>query len=280
MLLRHVAIVSESGNVNAADVSIAAAAIQKQVTRDFSPIWEIDATVDGFSALEDVPIDYWPVIIEDNIKEPGAAGVHKDDNGQPFALVQASEGWQLTTSHECLEMLADPFGNRLVAGQSPKEDQGRVEFLVEVCDPPEDAQFAYTSNGILVSDFLTPHYYDPVTSSGVRYSYTGAIQAPRTVLQGGYLSWHDPVSDHWFQEQFFDAQPKFVDLGILTAAESLRSEIDKHTIVPQRQKGLLKTAPFVRKAYAMRAAASSSGSSRASRLHNRIEEVRRASGDR
>jgi hypothetical protein len=72
-------------------------------------------------------------------------------------LVQASEGWQLTTSHEWLEMLADAFGNRLVAGQSPKEDQGRVEFLLEVCDPPEDAQFAYTSNGILVSDFLTPH---------------------------------------------------------------------------------------------------------------------------
>lgn len=105
-------------------------------------------------------------------------------------------------------MLADPFGNRLVAGQSPKEDQGRVEFLVEVCDPPEDAQFAYTSNGILVSDFLTPHYYDPVTSSGVRYSYTGAIQAPRTVLQGGYLSWHDPVSDRWFQEQFFGNRTK------------------------------------------------------------------------
>src|SRR5438046_3467035 len=132
MLLRHVAIVSESGNVNAADVSIAAAAIQKQVTRDFSPIWEIDATVDGFSALEDVPIDYWPVIIEDNIKEPGAAGVHKDDNGQPFALVQASEGWQLTTSHECLEMMADPFENRRVAGQSTKHDQGTAGLRGEV----------------------------------------------------------------------------------------------------------------------------------------------------
>jgi hypothetical protein len=65
-LLLHVAIVSESDNVNAGDVSIAAAAIQKQVARDFGPIWEIDATVDGFSALEDVPIDYWPIIIEDN----------------------------------------------------------------------------------------------------------------------------------------------------------------------------------------------------------------------
>lgn len=281
MLLRHVAIVSESKNVSAADVSIAAAAIQKQVSRDFSPLWRIDATVDGFSKLEDVPIDYWPVVIEDKINEPGAAGVHMDDNGQPFALVEANEGWQLTTSHETLEMLADPFGNRVVAGQSPMDGQGRVEFLVEVCDPPEDAQFAYTSNGILVSDFLTPNYYDPVTSVAVRYSYTGNIKAPRTVLPGGYLSWHDPVTDHWFQERFFTDQPEFEDLGVLSAdAESLRSEIDKLTPVPQRARGLSRTAPFLKKAYAMRAAASSSGNSRATRLHSRIEQVRRAAGDR
>ena len=31
-------------------------------------------------------------------------------------------------------MLVDPFGNRLVAGASPKLDQGRVSFLVEVSD--------------------------------------------------------------------------------------------------------------------------------------------------
>ncbi|MDJ0346198.1 hypothetical protein QMK19_16000 [Streptomyces sp. H10-C2] len=34
-------------------------------------------------------------------------------------------------------MLGDPWGNRLVAGQSPKPGQGAVEFLVEVADPPE-----------------------------------------------------------------------------------------------------------------------------------------------
>jgi hypothetical protein len=32
-----------------------AAALQKQATRDFSPIWEVPATVDGFVRLEDVP---------------------------------------------------------------------------------------------------------------------------------------------------------------------------------------------------------------------------------
>ena len=41
----------------------------------------------------------------------------------------AEDVWSLTASHECLEMLADPFGNRLIAGDSPKPDQGRVQIL-------------------------------------------------------------------------------------------------------------------------------------------------------
>lgn len=44
----------------------------------------------------------------------------------------------------------------------------------------------------------------------------------------GRGSWHDPVSDHWFQETFFSGtKPKFPDLGKLTAAAgSFRSQID------------------------------------------------------
>jgi hypothetical protein len=64
--------------------------------------------------------------------------------------------WSVTASHECQEMLADPFGNRLVSGPSLAPDQGNVEYLVEVCDPVEDLGFAYLINGVLVSDFYTP----------------------------------------------------------------------------------------------------------------------------
>src|SRR5262249_60797197 len=84
-------------------------------------------------------------------------------------------------------MLADPFGNRVVAAQSVKPGQGRVRYLVEVCDPSEDTQYGYTVNGLLVSDFYTPHFFDPVKNTAVRYSFTGAITAPRTLLRGGYL---------------------------------------------------------------------------------------------
>jgi hypothetical protein len=231
MLTRQVALVSEVPAITASELSNVSAAIQKQVTRDFGPIWDVNATVDSFQKLEDVPLGYWPVLVQADIHQAGALGIHLDKNNQPFALVTHDENWSLTVSHETLEMLADPFGNRLVASDSPKPDQGRVEFLVEVCDPSEAAEFAYTVNGVTVSDFYTPSYFDPVVGEGVRYSFTGAITEPRQVLSGGYLSWHEPVSDHWWQEIFFDAQPEFRDLGsataVLKAGESLRSMVDR-----------------------------------------------------
>jgi hypothetical protein len=230
-LLRQLALVSESASISFSDLTRVSAALQKQAARDLSPAWDISATVDAFAKLEDVPTGYWPVIVRDDIGFD-AAGIHLDKDNQPFALVTSGDGWSVTASHETLEMLVDPFGNRLVAGDSPKEDQGRVEFLVEVCDPSEAAEFGYTVNGVAASDFYTPHFFDPVRSNGVQYSYTGAIKEPRQVLRGGYLSWHDPVSDHWWQLQFFGASPQFVDLGKMTASAkegSLRAQIDRIT---------------------------------------------------
>ena len=229
--LQHVALVSETDKVAFPALAKVSAALQKQASRDLAPIWNISATVDAFGSLDDVPIDYWPIIVRDDIEVNGAAGIHLDKDGHPFALAQFSQGWSLTASHECLEMLVDPMGNRTKAGKSPKPGQGRVEFLVEVCDPSEADEFSYAVNGIVVSDFYTPEYFAPASSSGARYSFTGAITKPRQVLKGGYLSWHDPVSDHWFQEAWFEgAKPSFRDLGVLNNAEgSIRTQIYQRT---------------------------------------------------
>ncbi len=233
IIVQHVALVSESDSVSLAEAAQVSAALQKQVVRDFGSIWLLQATVDAFETLEDVPLGYWPMIVMDNIGFD-AAGIHLDRDGQPFALITSGGGWALTASHECLEMLADPFGDRLVAGDSPKPDQGRVEFLIEVCDPSEAAEFGYTVNGILLSDFYTPRFFDPVVANGVRYSFTGAIREPRDVLRGGYLSWHDPVSNDWWQETWFSGnQSQFVNLGPLDLEiGSFRSQIDRLTNQP------------------------------------------------
>lgn len=232
MSLKFIALVSEIPQTSVSELTNVSAALQKQVLRDFAPIWNEPATVDVFFNLEDVPIGYWPVIIRDDIGFPGSAGIHLDHDGQPFGLVQHSRTWPLTASHEILEMLADPFGSRVIAGNSIKPGQGRVEYLVEVCDPSEAYQFGYQVNGIQLSDFYTPHYFDPVQAAGVRYSFTGAIKKPREVLKGGYLSWRDPITNHWWQQDFLGAKKIFRDLGVLSAnaiRENIRFEIDRRT---------------------------------------------------
>jgi hypothetical protein len=225
-MLRHIGIVSQSKKLKAADVAATAAAVQKQVSRDFGPIWQVEATVSYFAKLTDVPLGYWPVIIKDNINEQGAGGVHLDDNKQPYALVQAEDYWQLATSHETLEMLADPFGSRLQTGVSPKRGEGRVQFLVEVCDPCEATAYAYHVNGILISDFFTPHFFDPAVTPAARYSFTGAITQPRQVLKGGYLSWFDPVTKHWLQEDYLGSKPRIRDLGPMNIRDTIRGTLD------------------------------------------------------
>src|SRR6266487_6958462 len=165
MLPMQVALVPENEQVGitVSNLTRVAAALQKQVTRDFGPVWEVDGTVDAFASLEDVPLGYWPIIISRDAPD-FALGFHSDQEGQPFSLVRFTANWSLTASHECLEMLADPFGDRVVPGFSLREDQGRVSYLVEVCDPCERAPFAYTSNGTWVSDFYTPDFFDPTIS--------------------------------------------------------------------------------------------------------------------
>jgi len=277
MLNRNLALVADTKKITPSQLTKVAAALQKQATRDFGPLWDIQANVSGFARLQDVPTDYWPVIVRDDIKTPGAAGVHEDKNRQPFALVQFSDAWSLTASHETLEMLADPFGNRLVAGKSPKRAQGRVNFLVEVCDPSEDQQFAYTVNGVTVSDFYTPHFFDPVSESNVRYSYTGAVKGPRTILQGGYLSWGVPETNEWFQMIWFDtAKPVFRSLGVLSGTGSLRATIDRLTPTPLKTTKLPTESPLRAAARDAFQEVGDSSVGRAKFLRKQIEEIKKA----
>ncbi len=242
MLSKHIALVSKTNKIKSGELQQVAAALQKQATRDLGPIWGIEATVDAFTKLKDVPGGYWPIIIREKIDDPAAAGYHTDRYRQPFALVKHDDGWPLTCSHEMCEMLVDPFGSRMVTSGSIKEGQGRVNYLVEVCDPSEDDGFSYSVNGIMLSDFYTPHYFDPVTTPSIRYSYTGCITKPKEVLKGGYLSWLDPATGKWWQATFFGTELRVDDIsGKMDMLEgSLRSRIDRITATPRMTAGVSK----------------------------------------
>src|SRR5512143_1238386 len=110
----HVALVPWEVDVDVGAPTRIAAALQKQVTRDFGPLWGVEATVDAFARWEDVPSDYWrlSLVAPEALNTTGrhdVTGPGADTLGQPYALVAYQDGWAGTASHECLEMLADPF---------------------------------------------------------------------------------------------------------------------------------------------------------------------------
>jgi hypothetical protein len=219
--------------MDASELARVSAALQKQVTRDLSPIWGISATVDPFPRLEDLPAGYWPLVL--TYRELGLdAGIHLDERGQPFALVEMSPSWSLTASHLCLEMLSDPYGNRMLVGVSPRPDQGEVEFMADICDPCVHPQYAYVVNDVLVSDFCTPEFWEP-TSRLQRYSFTGALQAPLEILPGGHLRWYDPRTESWWTRRiegntFTDLNLGRADAKSVTAREFLDACTPQHLL--------------------------------------------------
>ncbi len=249
MLPDSIALVSESRQTNPSQLTQIAHALQTQVLRDFGPLWNVQAAVSYYPELEDIPVGALPVIVRDELEEPGALGYHVDEQNQPYALVQYTDTLSLTISHETLEMLADRQGNRTQAGASPQNEAEQVQFLVEVCDPCEDASYAYSIEGVLVSDFITPNFYDPVASPGTKYSFTGAIPGPRQILKGGYISYLDLTTNHMWQQIWLEANPEFRDLGPATPENaSLREWVDRQTPHPQLESGAPHTIEAVARA--------------------------------
>jgi hypothetical protein len=256
-LTDHVAIVSLTSAITTKDLLRAAAAVQKQITRDVAPFWGIPATVNAFEDLESVPSDYHPVVLFgdaeeiegkldfavgaeyaahliDQFERDRLEGLHLNAfTRQPFALIEASDTWNVTLSHEIIEMIVDPYGNRLVAAMHPLNRDERVKYLVEVCDPCQTLW--YPVNGVPVSDFYTPRYFDPIWTDAGRYSFTGAVEHPLQILDGGYLSWIDPADSALYQlssgESTATLMADLVQLARSTAP--LRTVIDADPRTPQ-----------------------------------------------
>lgn len=225
MLTLHLALIDRTSRLGVTDLLPVAAALQKQFTRDVGPIWGVDALISAFANLQQVPADYWPIIVADNIDAPGAAGYHSDANNQPFALVQYDPDWAMTASHEAIEMAIDPFGSRLRGGSIEAWGSARVRFLVEACDPCE--MTVYTIDGVRVSDFITPHFYDPDGQAPHPYTFLQTLSKPRTIAFGGYLSFLSKKGE-WYQELWFSGPTPTIEY--LGPAEALPGRTPREKI--------------------------------------------------
>jgi hypothetical protein len=196
---RHLALLDRSTRpVPFADLTGVAQALQIQLDRDFTPVWGVAANVIAFDRGEKVPSSYWPMRIVD--QPVGGLGIHLDRNHHPYAQIMAADDWSITASHEMLEMLVDPYGQKFLSAPDidPHSDHHQVRYLVEVGDPCE--MWSYDIQGVAVSDFVTPEYYNDHADPGVTLDFLHRMTKPLEVPRGGYISWIDPEDRRWHQK--------------------------------------------------------------------------------
>jgi hypothetical protein len=173
-------------------------ALQAQLDHDFSTVWGRHAHVLPLPRSQKIPPGAWPIYLVD--RSSAGLGVHLDKNGIPYAEVTADQQWSITASHELLEMLFDPLGNQFRQGPDidPNAPRHLVSYLVEVADPCEI--YSYKISGVSVSDFILSEYYDENADEGTPFDFLGKLSEPYSVPGGCYISWQDPLDDHWHQK--------------------------------------------------------------------------------
>ena len=76
-----VAVMNDSTVLSDTEVTAVLPALQKQVHRDFAPVWGVDADLVFVAAGQHPPADHWWLVILDNPDQAGALGYHDLNNG-------------------------------------------------------------------------------------------------------------------------------------------------------------------------------------------------------
>ena len=207
-LIPAVYVVNESSVLTDAQVQNAIPAFQAAVTYDFRPVWDAPCHVTWLPRGSAVPPGGWLCAISDTSDQAGALAYHSlDGKAVPtlsvFAKTEQQYGasWTVSLTHELFEALADPYCMASMGQQLPF-------YGLEVCDPVEADDLAYgrrAADGttILISDFVTPHWFIPGAPGP--YSYRANVSKPLELAKGGYASVYR--SGGWTQISNFEAAP-------------------------------------------------------------------------
>jgi hypothetical protein len=187
-------IANQSNRVTDADARTMTAAVAKQVRDDYAPAWQIPVNPVTFLADDDPhPTTGAVLTIVDKPDQDGVLGWHTEgEHGVIFGYVFAEPvldnggavltGAQYTVaatlSHEVLETIGDPHVNLWATGP-----EGWV-VSQEVCDPVEN--LSYDIDGVSVSDFVTPNWFDQLAAEGAPMDHLGKVSKPFEMAPGGY----------------------------------------------------------------------------------------------
>jgi hypothetical protein len=193
----QISVINSSTVLTDNQISTVVPILQKQVTDDFYPAWGVNADLTFVPSAGDPKPDSWWLVILDDSDQANALGYHDiTSEGQPLGKVFAGSdmkfgsSWTVTASHELLEMLGDPDVN-LTAFVQTSNTAGTL-YAYEVCDACEADNYGYKIDGVDVSDFVYPAWFESFRkASSTQFDRQKQIQEPFQLLTGGYIGVFD-----------------------------------------------------------------------------------------
>jgi hypothetical protein len=209
----QISVINESTVLADADVTPVVAALQKQVTNDFRPVWGTDAELTIVSKGTQPANGSWWLVLLDDSDQANALGYHDlTTEGLPIGKVfvasdlKAGTSWTVTASHELLEMLGDPNINLTVFVEN--STSAGVLYAYEVCDACEDDSLGYQIDNILLSDFVYPSWFESFRTEGsTQFDRMNKMQTPLQLLTGGYIGIFTVNSGSGWQQQTAEKHP-------------------------------------------------------------------------
>jgi|HubBroStandDraft_6_1064221.scaffolds.fasta_scaffold07534_5 hypothetical protein len=209
----QISVINESTVLADTDVAPVVAALQKQVTNDFRPMWGTDAELNIVSKGSQPPTGSWWLVLLDDSDQANALGYHDlTTDGLPIGKVfaasdlKAGTSWTVTASHELLEMLGDPNINLTVFVQNGNTTG--ILYAYEVCDACEDDSLGYQIDSVLVSDFVYPSWFESFRAEGsTPFDRMNKIQTPFQLLVNGYIGVFNVSAGSGWQQQTAEKRP-------------------------------------------------------------------------
>jgi hypothetical protein len=188
----QISVINSSTALTDAELADALPAFQKQISRDLLAAWGQDATLHLVKKGATPPAGSWWFTVLDDAEQGFQLGYHDlTPEGLPAGRVYARTAkviearWTVVFSHELLEMIIDPDVNLAVFQQTGDVLQ---LYAYEVCDACRADEHAYEIDGVTVSNFVYPAWFESFQKSPARFDHVGKITAPFQLLSGGYIS--------------------------------------------------------------------------------------------
>ncbi len=214
----HVDVINATTRVSAAEIRRCVRALRKQVHRDFAPVWGITADLHYTARGAKPHRGAWQLVLLDQRSQDD--GYHElTKEGLPLGRVfieeasKCSSGWTSTASHELLELLMNPETTLGVLVED--ESLGQRLYSYEVCDACQDDRFTYEIDGVPVSDFVHPAWFEPWREArSARFDQAHKLTRPFQVPTGCYAEFFDTRRRKWLANWGGKVTPRLNVYGV------------------------------------------------------------------